>query len=194
LLWSICNHSSDDHQEKPVNGVSLEQESKHFEGVVWPHVRAAYNLARWLVRNDHDAEDVVQDSFTKAFQARSALRNADARAWLLAIVRNTALSFLERRRRTREVAWNENAPEPADCAPDPESGLIVRSRRDRIRRAIERLPEGYREALVLREIEGLAYKEIAYILKVPMGTVMSRLARARNLLVEQLVPETEKSL
>jgi RNA polymerase sigma-70 factor (ECF subfamily) len=167
---------------------------KDFERVVWPHLRAAYNVARWLVRNDHDAEDIVQEAFAKAFVAMNALRNSDARAWLLSIVRNTAISFMQRQKRAQEVAWNDNAPEPSDSAPDPETGMIGKSRRECVRAAIERLPQEYRETLVLREIEGLPYKEIAGILQVPMGTVMSRLSRARNLLIEELVPDAEKTV
>lgn len=172
----------------------MEEDRKDFEEAVWPHLRAAYNLARWLVRNDHDAEDIVQDSFAKAFQAIGSLRSGDARAWLLTIVRNTAISFIQRQRRAPEVALYESAQELSDGAPDPESVLIGRSRRDCVRAAIERLPEEYRETLVLREIEGLPYKEVACILKVPIGTVMSRLSRARNLLVQELIPEPEKRL
>lgn len=160
---------------------------------MWPHLRSAYNLARWLVRNEHDAEDVVQDSFARAFQAMGALRG-DARGWLLAIVRNTAITHIQRRKRSPEIEWNEDAPEPSDRAPDPESGLIGRSRRECVRAAIERLPQDFREALILREIEGLSYKEIAAILSVPMGTVMSRLSRARNLLIQELMPQPERSL
>ena len=167
---------------------------KDFERVIWPHLRAAYNVARWLVRNDHDAEDIVQEAFAKAFVAMSALRNADARSWLLSIVRNTAMNFLERRQRAPEVSWNVEAPEPSDSTPDPESGMIGKSRREMVRAAIQRLPVEYRETLVLREIEGLSYKEIAAILHIPMGTVMSRLARARTLLIEELVPNAERSL
>lgn len=167
---------------------------KDFERVVWPHLRAAYNVARWLVRNDHDAEDIVQEAFAKAFLAMRSLRNADARSWLLSIVRNTAISFMQRQKRTPEVAWNDSAPEPSDSALDPEAGMIGKSRSECVRAAIERLPQEYRETLVLREIEGLPYKEIAGILQVPMGTVMSRLSRARNLLIEELVPHAEKTL
>ena len=172
----------------------MDEQRKDFERVVWPHLCAAYNLARWLVRNDHDAEDIVQDSFAKAFQAMGALRSVDARPWLLTIVRNTAINFIQRRKRAPEVTWTENAPEPRDHSPNPESGLIGKGRRERIRAAIEGLPDEYRETLVLREIEGLSYREIATVLKVPVGTVMSRLSRARNLLLQELTPEIEASL
>lgn len=156
---------------------------------MWPHLRAAYNLARWLVRNDHDAEDIVQESFGKAFQAMHQFRGGDARVWLLAIVRNMAMNFLRQRKPGREMQWGEHAPEPADTAPTAERSLIQQSRRDRIRAAIDQLPPEFRETLILREIEEMSYKEIAAVLKVPIGTVMSRLARARSLLVRELASE-----
>ena len=166
----------------------LVDHSRYFESALWPHLRGAYNLARWLVGNREDAEDVVQESFTKAFQAVDQFRGGDARAWLLTIVRNTALNLI-RRRPKLEMEWNENMPEPADRSPGPELELVQQSRRNRVRSAIARLPQEFREALILREIEGLAYKEIAAVLSIPTGTVMSRLARARNLLLQELKPE-----
>jgi RNA polymerase sigma-70 factor (ECF subfamily) len=167
----------------------LEDQRKYFELALWPHLRGAYNLARWLVGNPQDAEDVVQESFTKAYQAVDGFRGNDARAWLLAIVRNTSLNFIQRRRPKAEVEWSERLPEPADVTPGPEARLIQKARRDQVRSAIEQLPTEFREALVLREIEGMSYKEIAWVLKVPIGTVMSRLSRARNLLIQELAPE-----
>ena len=166
----------------------MEDRRKYFEVAFWPHLRGAYNLARWLVGNQQDAEDVVQESFTKAYQAVDRFRGDDARAWLLAIVRNTSLTFLQRRKPNLEVEWTETLREPADGTPGPEKRLIQQARRDRVRDAIEHLPREFREALVLREIEGMAYKEIAWVLKVPIGTVMSRLSRARSLLLQELVP------
>lgn len=160
----------------------------YFELALWPHLRSAYNLARWLVGNHQDAEDVVQESFTKAYQAVDRLRGDDVRAWLLAIVRNTSLNCIQRRRPKLEVEWKENLPEPSDSAPGPEKRLLDQSRRDRLRASIAKLPPEFREALVLREIEGLPYKEIAWVLKVPVGTVMSRLSRARQLLIQELMP------
>lgn len=167
----------------------MDDQRRHFETAFWPHLRGAYNLAHWLVKNRQDAEDVVQESFAKAYQAVDRFRGEDARAWLLAIVRNTSLNFIQRRRPKAEVEWSENLPEPADGEPGPETRLIQQARRDRVRTAIEQLPREFREPLVLREIEGMAYKEIAWVLKVPMGTVMSRLSRARKLLLEELDPE-----
>jgi RNA polymerase sigma-70 factor (ECF subfamily) len=172
----------------------LDNRTRYFELTLWPHLRVAYNFARWLVRNDQDAEDIVQESFAKAFQGMDTFRGGDARAWLLAIVRNTTMNFLRGRKTGREVGWSDQVAEPADLAPDPEHGLIQRSRRDQVRGAIDRLPPEFRETLILREIEGLSYKEIAFVLKAPIGTVMSRLCRARNLLVHELVGENGAGL
>lgn len=158
--------------------------------MLWPHLRAAYNFARWLVRNDHDAEDIVQESFVKAFLALDRFRGGDARVWLLAIVRNSAMSLL-RRRRSEPLLHGNELPEPPDRAEGIEEALMAGERRDQVRTAIERLPAEFRETLILRELEGLSYKEIAGVLDVPVGTVMSRLARARNLLMRDLMAERE---
>jgi RNA polymerase sigma-70 factor (ECF subfamily) len=170
----------------------LQDHRQQFERSVWPHLRGAYNLARWLVGNQHDAEDVVQESFIKAFRAVDRIRGDDGRAWLLAIVRNTALNYLQRQKPKAEIAWDEQVREPADQAAGPETHLLQEERRERVLSAIERLPVEFREALVLRELEGLPYKEIAWVLKVPMGTVMSRLSRARHLLMQELIPDEEE--
>ena len=160
-----------------------------FDQNISPHLRAAYNFARWLVRNDHDAEDIVQESFMKAFAAAEEFRGNDARVWLFTIVRNTTMNLLRRRRSERVVQWQPETPEPVDTAADPESALIDRSRRARLRDAIAALPDDYREALILREFDGLSYKEIAAVINAPIGTVMSRLNRARALLLDRLVAE-----
>ena len=157
----------------------MQDQRQQFESSIWPHLRGAYNLARWLVGNPHDAEDVVQESFIKAFRAVDRFRGGDARAWLLAIVRNTAFNHMRNRKSKAEIEWGEHSPEPVDHSAGPESSLLREERRTRVRSAIERLPTEFREALVLREIEELPYKEIAWILKIPIGTVMSRLSTAR---------------
>ena len=125
----------------------------------------------------------------KAFLASSEFRGNDPRVWLLAIVRNTTFNLLRKRRSEQTVSWRQEMPEPADSGSDPESALIGEARRTQIRMAIELLPEDYRETLVLREFEGLSYKEIASVTNVPIGTVMSRLSRARAILVQELVEE-----
>jgi len=157
-----------------------------FELTIWPHMRAAYNLARWLVRNDHDAEDIVQESFLKAYKAQESFRGSEPKTWMLSIVRNTAMDFLRRVKSNRAVTLGDPEYEPEDHSPDPERALLEQSRRDLVRQAISQLAPEFREAIVLREIEGLSYKEIASVLGIPMGTVMSRLARARNLLLTEL--------
>jgi RNA polymerase sigma-70 factor (ECF subfamily) len=149
-------------------------------------MRAAYNLARWLVRNDQDAEDIVQESFLKAFKAQASFRGSEAKTWMLSIVRNTALDFRRRDKSGIAVSMGDQGYEPRDDSPDPERVLLDRSRREQVRQAISHLEPDFREVIVLREMEGLSYKEIAAALGIPMGTVMSRLSRARNLLLEEL--------
>jgi RNA polymerase sigma-70 factor (ECF subfamily) len=143
-------------------------------------------LARWLVRNDHDAEDIVQESFLKAYKAQESFRGSEAKTWMLSIVRNTAMDFLRRYKSSTTMTLDEPGYEPRDDSPDPERALLAESRRDQVRHAISQLEPEFREAIVLREIEGLSYKEIAAVLNIPMGTVMSRLSRARNLLLVEL--------
>jgi RNA polymerase sigma factor (sigma-70 family) len=149
------------------------------------HLDAAYNLARWLSRNDHDAQDIVQESFLRAVRYGGQCRPETARPWLLQIVRNTCHTWLARNRIKGSPA--EMLDEAA--APDwtsPDVALQRRQDAGAVRHAIARLPEEFREVTVLREIEGLAYKEIATIVAVPVGTVMSRLSRARERLKELL--------
>ncbi len=169
----------------------MESKAGYFEQTMWPHLRAAYNYARWLVRNNHDAEDIVQDSFLKAYKAIDTFRGGDARVWMLAIVRRSAVDLLRRNKPGRELNLDEQIREPHDDSPDPEQKLLSQARRDKLRQAIARLAPEFREALVLREIEGLSYKEIGGVLNVPIGTVMSRLSRARNLLLTELAAEKE---
>jgi RNA polymerase sigma factor (sigma-70 family) len=171
----------------------VDRKAGYFELTMWPHMRAAYNYARWLVRNNHDAEDVVQESFMKAYRALETFRGGDARVWILSIVRNAALDLL-RRNKAGDLSVGDDLPEPADTSPDPERTLLDQSRRQHVRQAISRLAPEFRETLVFREIEGLSYKEIAGILKVPMGTVMSRLSRARTMLLSELIAEKEVRL
>jgi RNA polymerase sigma-70 factor (ECF subfamily) len=154
-----------------------------FEQIVLPHLDAAYNLARWLTRNDHDAEDVLQDAMLRAYRFFGGLRG-EARPWLLAIVRNACWSWLEANRPADLAVVDE----PEADTPGPEAILSRELDRRAVNEAIAALPVPFREALVLRELEDLSYKEIARIAGVPIGTVMSRLARARRLLAETLKP------
>jgi len=167
----------------------LTRPAGNFDENLSPHLRAAYNFARWLVRNDHDAEDIVQESFLKAYSALDQFRGGDIRVWLFTIVRNTTINLIRRRRTEPAVPWPEKMPEPADSALNAESAMIDHSRRAKIHAAIASLPDDFREALILREFEGLSYKEIASVVNAPIGTVMSRLSRARALLLEALSPE-----
>ena len=157
-----------------------------FNAIAVPHLDAAYNLARWLTRNEHDAEDVVQEAYLRAFKFFDGYRGGDARAWILKIVRHTCFTWLARNRPAEIVASDENDGEErmaaTQSAPraDPETLLLQRLDSELLNRLIDKLPTPYREILVLREIEDLSYREIAEILALPIGTVMSRLARARE--------------
>jgi RNA polymerase sigma-70 factor (ECF subfamily) len=160
---------------------------QRFAEAVLPHLDAAYNLARWIMRNETDAEDAVQDACLRALRFIGGLRGADGKVWLLKIVRNTCYSRLGRERhRELESEFDEDVHSTKGAATDPET-LLLRSRDSAtINRALDELPEEFREALVMRELEGLSYKEIADIAGVPLGTVMSRLARARKRLQHAL--------
>jgi RNA polymerase sigma-70 factor, ECF subfamily len=151
-----------------------------FEEAVLPLLPSAYNLARWLTRNDHDAEDVVQEAFLRAYRFFPSFRGGDARALLLAIVRNACWTWL-RVNRSREVATAlEDADEPVDAAVSVEEDLVRRADGERLRHALEELSAEFREVIVLREFEELSYREIAEVAGIPIGTVMSRLTRARR--------------
>ena len=144
-----------------------------------PHLDAAYNLARWLAGNEHDAADIVQEACVRAFRFAGGVRGANHRAWLLTIVRNTACTWLKKNRPRAIVPIDDDELveiEDQSIAANPFEGAD----KDMLRAAIEMLPLEFREALVLRELEGLSYKEIAEVSDVPVGTVMSRLARARR--------------
>ncbi len=166
-----------------------DMRSRRFEDTVLPHLDAAYNLARWLTRDGADAEDVVQEAVLRALQFFDGYRGGNSRAWLLTIVRNTCFNWMKRNRRSdMNVPYDDEsqmavaptyAPPPAG---DPETLLLARLEQRQIDAAIGALAPPLREAIVLREMEDLSYAEIAEIAGVPIGTVMSRLARARNLL------------
>jgi RNA polymerase sigma factor (sigma-70 family) len=160
---------------------------RSFEEVVLPHLDAAFNYARWLTKNDADAEDVVQDAYVRALRFFSSLRGEDARAWLLTIVRNTWYGRFPRRSASGAMTVaGEDADNRADTSLDPEAQMIQQQTVDQVRRGLETLPTDFREVLVLRELEGMSYKEIAAIVGIPLGTVMSRLARARERLADVL--------
>ena len=156
-----------------------------FEQLVLPHLQAAYNLARWLLRNDQDAEDVMQEASVRAFRSFDGIRGNNPRAWLLAVVRNSAYTFLQQNR-ARQLAteFDEDLHvEQALSARAPETPevLLLRSAQQRVlNEAVEALPIEFREVFVLREMEELSYREIADVARIPIGTVMSRLSRARR--------------
>ena len=184
FLW--MRHLRETGENFPFGKDAVDTKVRTFELTMWPHMRAAYNLARWLVRNDHDAEDIVQESFMKAYKAQESFRGSEAKTWMLSIVRNTAIDFMRRYKASPTTTLSEPGYEPKDDAPDPERVLLQQTRRDQVRQAISHLEPEFREPIVLREIEGMSYKEIAAVLDIPMGTVMSRLSRARNLLLVEL--------
>jgi RNA polymerase sigma factor (sigma-70 family) len=161
---------------------------ERFEQAVLPHLDAAYSLARWLTRNDQDAQDVTQEACLRAFRFFDGYQGGNMRSWLLTIVRNTCYTWLHQNRRadTTELFDEEiHSPELSGGA-DPEIQVLANADKETVRRALEELPNVFRETLVLREIEGMSYKEIADVTSVSLGTVMSRLARARTRLRETL--------
>jgi RNA polymerase sigma factor (sigma-70 family) len=162
-----------------------------FELTVVPHFAAAYNLARWLTRNDHDAEDLVQESYLRAYRFFDGFHGTDGRAWILAIVRNACYTWLRENRR-QPLSLEDATAEAEDTRPNPEALHLGEVDQRLLREAIEALPEEFREAIILRELEGLSYKEIGAIAGVPIGTVMSRLARARQRLEKMLVGRTSR--
>jgi len=166
----------------------MDERGRRFEQLVVPHLGAAFNLARWLVRNDHDAQDIVQDACLRALRFLDGLRGEDARPWLLGIVRNSTWSWLQANR-PAEIAASDGEDEsqaPAPASDEPETSAIRRAEARLLNEAITALPPALREVIVLREIEDLAYRDIARIADVPIGTVMSRLARARRLLSQSV--------
>ncbi|HSB37273.1 MAG TPA: sigma-70 family RNA polymerase sigma factor [Thermoanaerobaculia bacterium] len=154
---------------------------EEFERLVLPLLPSAYNVARWLTRNDSDAEDVVQEAFLRAFRFFGSFRGSDPRGWLLAIVRNSGLSWL-RANRPRALAGDPGEAEELtdEERESPEEELLRRADGARVRRALEELAVEFREVLVLRELEELSYREISEVTGLPVGTVMSRLSRGRR--------------
>jgi len=171
-------------------------ELERFEAIVLPHLDAAYTLARYLTRNDHDAEDVVQEACLRALKYFGGYRGTEGdsgRAWVLAIVRNTAYTWRRRRRPDAGATeFNEELHSEAVAGEHPEAALLRDAAAESLGRALDRLPDEFREVLVLRELEGLSYKEISEVAGIPVGTVMSRLSRARRRLEHALCGEEER--
>src|SRR5215831_14240729 len=157
-----------------------------FEQTVLRHLDSAYNLARWLAGNDHDAQDVAQEASLRAFKYFGSYRGDNARAWLLSIVRNSFHTWLRKNRPTEKLEMTEEILEIEDPSVTVEAFNALFVDADAVRRAIAELPLDFREIVILREMEGFSYKEIAELAEVPIGTVMSRLARARKLLQKSL--------
>jgi RNA polymerase sigma-70 factor (ECF subfamily) len=149
--------------------------------LILPHLDAAHNLARWLVRSRDDAEDVVQEAYLRAFRYSGTFRGGNARAWLLSIVRTTAFEWLQKNRAQQlATEFNEEIHTEGCEALNPEGLLLQCADAQLLDQAMNRLPDRFREVLMLRELEGLSYKEIAEVVGIPMGTVMSTLSRARE--------------
>jgi RNA polymerase sigma-70 factor, ECF subfamily len=167
---------------------------ERFERVVLPFLDDAYTLARYLLRDEHDAQDVVQEASLRAFRYFDGFSGGDARAWLLAIVRNCSLNWRRRHRADeRTVSFIDGVDVPVDADHEADASSIESSERARVQRAVDALPAEFREVIVLREVQELSYKEISDVAGVPIGTVMSRLARARKRLAVLLGVDARKA-
>ena len=166
--------------------VDDRERSELFEQTVLPHLDSAYNLARWLAGNDHDAQDIAQEASLRAFKYFGSFRGDNPRAWLLSIVRNSFHTWLRKNRPEKTVEMTDDTLDIEDPSAGVEAVNPQFADADAVRRAISGLPLEFREIVILREMEGFSYKEIAELTEVPMGTVMSRLARARKLLQKSL--------
>jgi RNA polymerase sigma-70 factor, ECF subfamily len=181
-------------RDRQKDAVAADTKARRFEQTIVPHLDSAYNLARWLTRNDADAQDVVQEACLRAFKYFDGFDGEYANAWLLKIVRNTCYSWLKDNRASERTLALEDDLEEIDrdlstkeinasgLGRSPEELVGIRRDAERLNRAIEMLAPGYREILILREMDDLSYREIADVVGIPIGTVMSRLARARGLL------------
>ena len=174
-----------------------DDKTARFEALAMPHLDAAYNLARWLTRDPHDADDLVQNAYLRAFRFADSFRGGDARAWLLTIVRNTYYTALrDGRHEQSDVSFEEELHGDSDAADaetrasmDPAQILASRDLGKSVNQALGQLPQAFREVLVMKEMDDLSYKQIAQAVDVPIGTVMSRLARARKLLLAYLTQD-----
>ena len=156
------------------------REQERFQANLLPYLDAAYNLARYLLHDVHEAEDAVQESYLRAIRHFEGFRGTDGRAWLLRIVRNICFTWLKLRRGGDPAEFDESLHTPEDEASGPAADLDRTVAAESVREGLSRLPPVFREVIVLRELEGLSYKEIAQVVAIPIGTVMSRLARGRR--------------
>jgi RNA polymerase sigma-70 factor, ECF subfamily len=167
------------------SATTSEPRLRLFEEVMLPHLNAAYNLARWLTRNEDDAQDVVQEAYLRAFRFFDSYRGGDGKSWLLEVVRNTCFTLQRREKRNMaSVVFDEATHTPGVNPPNAEEALVEAGDRAILRNCIERLPDAFREILVMRELEEMSYRQIADVAGLPTGTVMSRLSRARKRLEE----------
>jgi RNA polymerase sigma-70 factor (ECF subfamily) len=167
------------------SAVSHTAKLELFEKIILPHLNAAHNLARWLTRNEHDAQDVVQEAYLRAFRFFDGFKGGDGKTWLLAVVRNTCLTWRRNEKRGMtnepfdEMTYKSNIP-----APNQEEQLVNAAKIEALRNCIETMPVDFREILVMRELEEMSYRQISEVASLPAGTVMSRLSRARKRLEE----------
>jgi RNA polymerase sigma factor (sigma-70 family) len=174
----------------------MDDRRLRFEAQVLPHLDAAYRFARWLARSSEGADDVVQEAILRAYRGYDGLRGSDAKAWLLTIVRNCHATAVKQQRRRAQVPLpEEHDPQDGDAliatTPDPESASMQQDEHRTLERLVAGLPEEYRQVMVLREIEDMDYRQIAAVVNVPLGTVMSRLARARAALKKHWLSQRE---
>ena len=163
----------------------MQVSTANYEDALLPHLDAAYNLARWLTRDDRDAEDIVQEAYLRAIKHFATFRGDNARPWILTIVRNTYYTWIRRNRLTETIDQFDNEEHILiSDALDPERALLQEADKQMVRRALRKLPTQFLEVIVLREFEELSYQQIADLVQVPIGTVMSRLARARKHLAQ----------
>ena len=169
-----------------------QEKDSLFREEIIPHLDAAYTLARWLARNGHDAEDIVQDSFARAYSYFNSFSGKDGKKWLLAIVRNTFYSWYKKKlvRQGVEVSEEQSAEQIIE-EQRPDMELEAKDRKEIVHQALHSLPLEFREVIILRELESMSYKEIAALIGIPIGTVMSRLARGREMLRTLLVDQLD---
>src|SRR5438128_3328625 len=185
VKFTVVRHSEQNHAQKA--------ELASFEAIMLPHMDASHNLARWLLRNEQDAQDIVQEAYLRAFKSFSGFHGSNGRAWLLTIVRNTAYTLLKKNRAADlTITFDEEVHASSRESVSPAAILEHAEDAELIKNAMNELPAEFREILTLRHQEELSYQEIGEILKIPVGTVMSRLARARGKLKEYLAAHIGK--
>src|SRR3989440_12610244 len=185
VKFTVVRHSEQNHAQKA--------ELTSFEAIMLPHMDAAHNLARWLLRSEQDAQDIVQEAYLRAFKSFSGFHGSNGRAWLLTIVRNTSYTVLKKNRAVDfTTPFDEEIHATGHESVSPATILEHSEDAELIKEAMDALPAEFREILVLRHQEGLSYKELGDIAQIPLGTVMSRLARARDKLKEYLAVRMSK--